>query len=121
MKNAWRIGMMVFALLWSNSLNAQSQQFLTAVDDLPLMAGLTELVDEAVYFDTPKGRIVEAYAVGDIKKDDILTYYKDSLPALGWKRTAHGTYMRDGEYLSVLVSVEDDTAVVRFSLSPEGK
>lgn len=109
------------ALLWSIPSGAQSPQFLSVIEDLPLMAGLHEVEDGAVYFDTPKGRIVEQYAVGTHSQETVLTYYKESLPSLGWKRTAHGTYVRDGEYLSISVRIEDETAVVRFALSPDAK
>ncbi|WP_417782720.1 hypothetical protein [Terasakiella pusilla] len=121
MLNALRIGLLVAALVLSQKVAADDVEFLSVLEDVPLMAGLTESSDGAVRFDTPQGRIVEAYAVGTVTKASVLTYYRDSLPSLGWARTAHGSYMRDGEYLTVSVQMEDGAAIVRFSLSPDGK
>ncbi len=121
MKNALRIGLLVFVTVFAFQVKAAESAFLSVLDDVPLMAGLTEATDETVYFDTPGGRIVEAYAVGDVSKDSILIYYKDSLPSLGWQRNAHGTYLREGESLSVSVKMDGKTALVRFALSPVTK
>ncbi|MDV7340750.1 hypothetical protein RYZ26_14185 [Terasakiella sp. A23] len=118
MLNALRIGLLAVSLLFAQKAMAQDQVFLSVLDDVPLMAGLTESPDDSVRFDTPGGRIVEAYALGVVTKASVLSYYKDSLPSLGWKRTAHGHYMREGEYLTVSVKMENQTAIVHFSLSP---
>ncbi|NVK19798.1 MAG: hypothetical protein HWE30_13955 [Methylocystaceae bacterium] len=121
MLNALRIGLMVALMMFSVKAQADDLEFLSVLQDVPLMAGLTESSDGAVRFDTPQGRIVEAYAVGTVTKASVLSYYKDSLPSLGWTRTAHGSYMREGEYLTISVEMEDESAIVRFSLSPDGK
>jgi len=118
---ALRIGFLVFALMGVKAVQAENPVFLSVLDDVPLMAGLSETVDDTVYFDTPGGRIVESYAVGNVSQESVLTYYKDSLPSLGWQRTAHGTYMREGESLEVSVKMEGKTALVRFALSPKKK
>ena len=108
---------MVFAL----QAKAAEPTFLNALEDVPLMVGLTEAAEETVYFDTPAGRIVEAYAVGNVTKTSVLTYYKDTLPSLGWERNAHGIYMREGESLTVSVEMDGKAALVHFALSPENK
>ncbi len=120
MLNALRIGILAICLLFARHAMAADQAFLSVLEDVPLMAGLAESQDDSVRFDTPQGRIVEAYAVGSVTKASVLSYYKDSLPSLGWKRTAHGSYMREGEYLTVSVKMENKTAIVHFSLSPDG-
>jgi len=114
-----RIGSFIASLLISVSVLAEDAAFLSALDDVPLMAGLNESTDDTVYFDTPAGRIVEAYAVGNVTKESILTYYRDSLPSLGWSRRANGTYMREGESLSVSVKMDGKNALVHFALSPK--
>lgn len=121
MLNAIRIGLFAFCLVFVTQVKAADSVFLSVLEDIPLMEGLDEAADETVYFDTPAGRIVEAYAVGDVTKDSVLTYYKDSLPSLGWVRNAHGAYVREGESLTVSVKMEGNTALVRFAVSPDKK
>lgn len=118
MVRSLRLGLMILALLLVKTALAEDAVFLTALEDVPLMEGLRESVDDTVYFDTTQGRIVEVFAQGSVKKETVLTYYKESLPSLGWKRTPRGTYYRDGEFLSVSVTMDKDMAVVRFALSP---
>jgi len=119
MKNALRIGLLAVLLLLNRQGVAQEVTFLTALEDVPLMAGLNEATQDTVNFDTPSGRIVESYAVGNVTKPSVLSYYKESLPALGWKQIASGTFMREGEYLKISVSVDDNNATVHFALTPK--
>ena len=35
-------------------------------------------------FDTPAGRIVEAVASGAVTRDEVLAFYAETLPQLGW-------------------------------------
>lgn len=121
MKNALRIGLIAFCILFTFEGKAADSIFLTALEDVPLMAGLSEATEETMSFDTPAGRIVEAYALGNVTKESVLTYYKDSLPSLGWARNAHGRYVREGESLTVSVKMNGKTALVHFALSPQTK
>ncbi|SCA56984.1 conserved exported hypothetical protein [Candidatus Terasakiella magnetica] len=121
MKNAFRIGLLGLLLLWGKAVSAQDLAFLSALEDVPLMAGLSEATDEIVYFDTPAGRIVEAYAVGTVTKSSILSYYKESLPSLGWQASSTTSFKREGEYLSLFISMDGKDATVRFALSPNAK
>jgi len=118
MRHSLRIGLCILGLLLAKTSVAADSTFLSALEDVPLMTGLTEAVEDTVYFDTPAGRIVEIFAQGTVKKELVLKYYQDSLPSLGWKRTPQGTYEREGEYLAVMVTMDKGNAVVRFALSP---
>ena len=121
MLHALRIGLLAACLVFFHKAHAEELVFLSVLEDVPLMSGLSEQTDDTIYFDTPGGRIVEAYAVGTVTKESILTYYKESLASLGWNRTAHGTYVRENEFLSISVKMEGANAIVRFALSPDGK
>jgi len=100
---------------------------MSGFEDLPLMAGLKQAEDTAVSFDTPSGRIIEAYAQSNkIKKQAIADFYDKTLPQLGWKRmsdknkTSPVSYAREGEVLTI--SIEDGTpASVRFELMTREK
>ena len=98
--------------------------FMSGFEDLPLMEGLKQSEDTAVSFDTPSGRIIEAYAQSNkIKKQEIADFYNKTLPQLGWKRMSKKgsiSYTREGEVLTI--SIEDGTpASVRFELMTREK
>ena len=98
--------------------------FLSGVDDLPLMAGLVEDVDSGVVFDTPTGRIVEAYARGRVEPARVLAFYTETLPQLGWRRLQAGYFRRDLEELRIEFAAPGAAPAlrgeisVRFALSP---
>lgn len=98
---------------------ALAQNFIPGAEDLPLMDGLTVQDDDAVVFDDPKGRIVEAYATGSMEKTTVLTFYNDTLPELGWQRMSAGLFAREDETLTLDFSEQDEVLVVRFTLAPQ--
>ncbi|SVD25035.1 uncharacterized protein METZ01_LOCUS377889, partial [marine metagenome] len=54
---------LVGQIFWSSSLMA-TNKFFSAIDDLPLMAGLAEVRGSTLVFSKPQGRIVEVIAEG---------------------------------------------------------
>ena len=98
-------------------------RFVAGLEDLPLMPGLDAMQEAGVWFDTPQGRIVEAYATGPVTRGAIEAFYAETLPQLGWREAEGGTWLRDGEALK-LVIVEPSGApgqapIVRFAVSPD--
>jgi len=107
---------------WAQSRPAQSQgaSFLSVIDDVPLMPGLTERPDAAVVFDKPEGRIVETEATGRLVRAEVLKFYAASLPQLGWRARAEGRFLRDKEELALsFASGAGGALTVRFTLSPD--
>lgn len=94
--------------------------FFNTLNDVPLMNGLEELVDQAVIFDKAEGRIAESSAVTDeISISEIQEFYDNTLPQLGWQKTESGVYVRRDEMLQMNVDEESDYNVVRFMVSPQ--
>ena len=62
---------------------AKSQQY-SWVGDVPIMADLSVEPALGFAFDSPNGRIVMIFASSKAKAADILGFYNDSLPAMGW-------------------------------------
>ena len=92
-----------------------SPKFVPGINGLPLMAGLVLMPDSHVVFDTLDGRIIEVLADGRIHRHDILTFYKDTLPQLGWKSNSKNEYERDGELLKIRISLgKMSKTIVRF-------
>ncbi|MBT3305534.1 MAG: hypothetical protein HN377_03530 [Alphaproteobacteria bacterium] len=102
-------------------------RFITVLDDLPLVSGLVEDTESGTVFDTARGRIVEVFASGALSKDDVLAFYDNTLPQLGWRRMASGVFQREGERLSLEFSFRPNSATgsapvltVGFRLMPSG-
>jgi hypothetical protein len=98
-----------------------ASRFFSVIEDLPLMPGLREDEDQGLAFDSPQGRIVEAYAVGDLGQKDVLGFYQAALPQLGWRETEQGTFVREREVLKVqfTADLQKGTQItVHFSLAP---
>lgn len=107
----------------TNVAAQDATQFVTVIEDLPLMPGLTEDADAGVIFDSPAGRIVEAYATGDVGRDRVLEFYAAALPQLGWRQDAAGVFVRENEILKLEFPGPVKSGrplTVRFSLAPAG-
>ncbi len=92
--------------------------FLTELEDLPLAPGLIE-IPGGMLFDSPTGRIVEASAQGEIPADQVVAFYTQALPELGWQKVGPNSYRRDNELLKIEVEVKRRPLLVRFSLVPQ--
>lgn len=97
--------------------------FVTGLEDVPLMPELRDLPDAAVIFDKPSGRLVEAYAEGEVAPATVLAFYRETLPQLGWTaapaRGERGVFFRESERLEIHVLEGEPRRTVRFVLSPK--
>lgn len=105
------------ALLLAPASASATDPFVEGLEDVPLMAGLAALPDRSVVFDKPAGRIVESYAAGPVRRADVLRFYDETLPHLGWSGRGQ-VFRRDSEVLRLGFEGRDGALVVRFSLSP---
>ena len=106
------------ALLWTPLAAQESNVFVAGIEDLPLMGGLIEDGDAGLVFDKPEGRIVEAYATGEVTASAVRAFYTATLAQLGWQASDDGAYQRDDESLRIIISGVDGALTVQFSLSP---
>lgn len=97
---------------------ASTEAFVAGTEDLPLMAGLRQVPERGVVFDSERGRIVEAYAVGYVPADRVRGFYRRSLPQLGWQTAGDLTFWREGEVLIVDFPAGPDPLTVRFRITP---
>ncbi len=94
--------------------------FVSTIEDLPLMPGLIEEAGGMV-FDSSGGRIVEAFATGEVSEGAVRDFYGETLPQLGWRPLGSGAYRREKEVLKVEFPGGPGAApplTVGFSLSP---
>jgi hypothetical protein len=96
-----------------------ADSFLSRLEDLPLVPGLSEDTSTGISFDTAEGRIVEAFAHGDLTERQVLDFYRQTLPQLGWTAEDATAYRRGGERLRLEFMQGTEGLVVRYSLSPQ--
>ena len=115
------IYLLVFALINISSgvLVWSAEKFITGFSDLPIMAGMQELPDANISFDTASGRIVEAFAKTEQSVERILSFYKNILPQLGWRVEKDTMFVRDSEILIIDLRKDGDSVIVQFSLEPQ--
>jgi len=96
-----------------------SVAFVSGTEDLPLMAGLREVPERGVVFESARGRILEAWAVGYLTRDQVSRFYTSTLPQLGWRAAGGLTFRRAGEFLTLDFPVgSGDALTVRFRITP---
>jgi hypothetical protein len=88
------------------------------IADLPLMPGLAEVPEAGVAFDKPAGRIVSAYAHGDVTAAEVRRFYRETLPQLGWTADGATRYTREDELLQLELLGRDGDLTVRYTLQP---
>ena len=94
--------------------------FLSVAPDIPLAPGLSEAETGALIFDKPEGRIISIEALAATPSADIFTFYRLSLPNLGWQNKPElavrntEIFHREGEALKI----KYEGGVVFFRLQP---
>ena len=120
------LSVIVALTLLPQAVSAQSPSgagaFVTGMEDVPLMSDLQDVPDAAVIFDKPAGRLIEAYAEGNVESAAVMKFYRETLPQLGWSieaaKGASGVFFRERERLEIHVLEGTDRRTVRFVLSP---
>jgi hypothetical protein len=113
-------GFITLSVAWADGeADGEAAAFLSALEDVPLMAGLTEDETAALEFDKPDGRLAEAYAYGEISREDAAAFYTAIMPEFGWRKIDGLVFSREGEMLRIFLIAEDRSLLVRFVLSPQ--
>jgi len=116
---------LVVSLSWL-STPVWATGYLDAVEDMPLMEGLTETGDGGIIFDKPDGRIVRTVATGKVTGKAVYDFYNTTLPQLGWLRRSDlelikglMIFLREQERLDIqIVPHINGSTEVRFSIEP---
>ena len=113
-------GIAIFCILflWGSVCLAQ-EVFIPGTEDVPLADGLVIVSgEEDVSFDTPAGQILIVEAASDtLSAEDVLSFYRRTLPALGWQQEGMCRFERESESLTISVQKQHPVSV-RFELSP---
>ena len=110
-----------FGTLASASLQAsqaaESQQH-SWVGDLPIMSALSVEPALGFAFDSPNGRIVMVFASSAAATPDIMKFYNESLPAIGWTG-GDGSWRRGSEALLISEVTTAAGRLWRLMLRPQ--
>lgn len=113
---------LVALILFPVAAHAQNAKpvFFEALYDVPVMPGLEELKDQAMLFDKPDGRIASVVAASrSLSGAQIIRFYEEALPQLGWKKFKQNQYIRGKDRLVMDVTKTPPLTVVHFTLSPD--
>jgi len=101
------------------SYAGEQTTFFEELYDIPVMPGLVELPEGTTVFDKPGGRIVQTTAWGeDIQDNQVIAYYNEALPQLGWQKAGVNTYVRKEEKLKITFEKQGVNDLVLFVLEP---
>ena len=99
--------------------NTPKQAYFTALSDIPLMPGMSEVTDQSFVFDKAEGRVVESVGFLSVSDTDrTIKFYETALVQLGWKPLKTAVFERNGEQLLVRAEKVAQGQFVRFQLSP---
>jgi hypothetical protein len=118
---ARRAAILVLVAALAGPAAAAEQAYLREVEDMPLPAGLVEDSAAGVSFDKPEGRIVEAVATGRGTGPQVVAFYRQALPELGWRAVGSPqalSWRREGESLWLEVAESGPIVTVRFHIAP---
>ena len=93
--------------------------FLAGLEDVPLPPDLSEVAGKGMVFDSPQGRIVDADATGEATEAQVLAFYAQSLPQLGWTRLSDTLYRSETETLRLSIDRSKAPLLsVHYTLTP---
>lgn len=100
--------------------SSETESFFVGFEDMPLMSGLTQIIDAGVVFDAPQGKIAEAYAQSsNVSEKELFVFYSHALAQLGWEKSKTAlSFTREGESLLIDVIEKKPLLIVRFKISP---
>jgi hypothetical protein len=114
-----RAAALVLAAPWGlGSAALAAGGFFSAVEDMPLMSGLSEVPSATTVFDKPEGRIVALAATGLADRNAVLKFYDSTLPQLGWRKAPDGSWRREEEMLRIEVKGSGRNVDLRISIAP---
>ncbi len=98
-----RIRLLLFFGLAAAASPAWSAGFSRELEDLPLMTGLTELLDDSVVFSSTGGRLadVKTQAGPSVSQQAVSAFYFQTLPQLGWNGEGDNAFRRGAERLTI--------------------
>ena len=83
------------------SLPSWAGQFLIGTEDVPLMKEMTYSQEETFSFDNEEGRLYFSKVFTPLKPSQIMEFYRQTLPQLGWREKNDASFEREGDVLNI--------------------
>jgi len=113
---------MIMAATHATTAWADGEFYYSAmISDLPIPTGIDELADQGYILDKPEGRIVSTtlFCPPAEKIDQVISFYNETLPQMGWIRSRDGLYIREQEHLRIKVTKTPDSGhLIDFVITP---
>ncbi len=93
-------------------------KFINGLEDIPLFKNMEYVEDSLVLFDKVDGRYVSTEIIGNYNYKDVISFYRNILPNLGWKETSSLTFERAKEILELKTTVYNDKISIVFNVYP---
>ena len=87
------------------------------IADIPIEKSLAIASELGFSFDSPSGRIIVVFATSEQSKDIIWSYYRKTLPSLGWIASGD-IFQRASEEISVRQVSINEVELWQISLQP---
>ncbi len=87
------------------------------IADIPIQESLVVVSELGFSFDSPSGRIIVVFATSNQLKDVIWSYYRSSLPSLGWIGS-DDVFKRASEEINIRQVSINEVELWRISLQP---
>ncbi len=109
-------GVLLIFLTMTGNVSAQ-ENFIAGTQDIPLMDKLSIDISDDMNFDTPAGQLMVFEAKNThYTGSDVLSYYRNTLPKMGWTKTGNNSYIREKDSITISIIREQKPSVVRFEI-----
>lgn len=117
MKLLMKIFVLILMLCLGHTAVMAQEAFMPGTQDIPLMEGLRVDVSDDMNFDTPEGQVITFDAQSKHKTGtQIIDYYRDTLPRMGWTETETNHFVREKDFITLTVIRVRKPGVVRFEI-----
>ena len=107
----------LLAIVFSKSSFCEEKSNIKFIDDIPVMDTMNIEPEFSFSFDSPSGRIVILIATSSDYKEQIMQFYRQVMPQLGWK-VKEKQYERGDEKFQIVSSNNQDSVIWRLSITP---
>ena len=107
----------LLAIVFSKSPFCEEKSNIKFIDDIPVMDIMNIEPEFSFSFDSPSGRIVILIATSSDYKEQIMQFYRQVMPQLGWK-VRDKQYERGDEKFQIVSSNNQESVIWRLSITP---
>lgn len=102
-------------------MQVNAEGFLSGTTDIPVPPNLYIESNDNLDFDTPAGQIISLVGTSTKScKEDIVSFYQNTLPKMGWVEIKEGVFKRNKDVFSITILKKEKPLKVRFDISLEG-